>query len=154
MLETKDVKQILSEHEFLSGMEERHIERMAEFARLKVVHEGEYMFRTGEVADCCYLIRDGRIAIEVLHPSRGPVTIQTLGANKVVGWSWLSPPYEWRFDGRALELTRGVCIGSDQLREACEQDHEFGYQILMRFVPLISDRLEATRLQLLDLYGP
>ncbi|MBM3290668.1 MAG: cyclic nucleotide-binding domain-containing protein [Candidatus Hydrogenedentes bacterium] len=151
---TKDVKQLLSEHEFIRGMEERHIECMASFARLKIVREDEYMFREGDNSDCCYLIRDGCIAIEVRHPSRGPVTIQTLGANKVVGWSWLSPPYQWKFDGRAVELTRGVCLGSDQLREACEADHEFGYQFLKRLMPVVSERLEATRMQLLDLYAP
>lgn len=153
-MSTKDVKQLLSEHEFTRGMDERHIERMASFARLKIVREDEYMFREGENADCCYLIRDGCIAIEVRHPSRGTVTIQTLGANKVVGWSWLSPPYTWRFDGRAVELTRGVCLGSEQLREACEANHEFGYQFLVRLMPVISERLEATRMQLLDLYAP
>ncbi len=151
---SKDVKQLLAEHEFMRGMENCHIERMAEFARLKIVREDDYMFREGEEADCCYLIRDGCIAIEVRHPSRGAVTIQTLSAGKVVGWSWLSPPYLWRFDGRALELTRGVCLGSEQLRAACEEDHEFGYQILSRLMPVVSERLEATRLQLLDLYAP
>ncbi|HRI88894.1 MAG TPA: cyclic nucleotide-binding domain-containing protein [Candidatus Hydrogenedentes bacterium] len=154
MLATKDVKQLISEHEFLRGMDPKHIATMSEFAKLKVVHENEYMFRIGEEADCCYLIRDGCIAIEVRHPSRGPVTIQTLGANKVVGWSWLTEPYKWQFDGRALALTRGVCLDSKQLREACEKDHEFGYQLLSRFVPVIADRLEATRIQLLDLYAP
>ncbi|NUM54570.1 MAG: cyclic nucleotide-binding domain-containing protein [Candidatus Hydrogenedentes bacterium] len=151
---TKDVKQLLAEHEFVRGMEERHIDLLASFARLKIVREDEYMFREGEDADCCYLIRDGCIAIEVRHPSRGSVTIQTLGANKVVGWSWLSPPYQWKFDGRAVELTRGVCLGSEQLRDACEADHEFGYQFLARLMPVVSERLEATRLQLLDLYAP
>lgn len=154
MLAVKDLKQLLLEHEFLKGMEERYIDRIAEFARLKVVKPGEYLYRHGDPADCCYLLRDGCVAIELHHPSRGPVTLQTVGADKVLGWSWLVPPYEWKFDGRAIELTRGICIEATRLREECEQDHEFGYQILKRFAPIIAERLEATRIQLLDLFGP
>jgi CRP-like cAMP-binding protein len=154
MLAVKELKQLLLEHAFLKGMEERYIDRIAEFARLKVVKPGEYLYRNGDPADCCYLLRDGCVAIELYHPSRGPVTLQTVGADKVLGWSWLVPPYEWKFDGRAIELTRGICIEAGHLREECERDHEFGYQILKRFVPIIAERLEATRIQLLDLFGP
>jgi CRP/FNR family transcriptional regulator, cyclic AMP receptor protein len=39
------------------------------------------------------------------------------------------------------------------LRAKCEEDHDLGYEILKRFANVVTERLEATRLQLLDLYG-
>jgi hypothetical protein len=39
------------------------------------------------------------------------------------------------------------------LRGKVEGDHELGYQLLRRFLPVIEERLEAMRLKLLDIYG-
>lgn len=153
MLMQKDMETILAEHEFLAGLDRQYIAEMAEFARLMTYHVGEYLFRRGEPAECFFLIRQGNVALELYHPLRGPVTLGTVGVGKVVGWSWLVPPYTWLFDGRANELTRGVCVSGPRLREACEADHEFGFQMLKRFTSVLAGRIEAGRLQLLDMYG-
>jgi hypothetical protein len=39
------------------------------------------------------------------------------------------------------------------LRGKCEQDHDLGYELMKRFAANMVDRLQATRLQLLDVYG-
>ena len=149
----KDMETILAEHEFLAGLEHRHIVEMASYARLLTYNAGEYLLRRGEPAECLFLIRQGTVSIEVYHPSRGAVVLETVGAGRVVGWSWLISPYTWSFDGRATALTRGVCVSGPKLREACVTDHEFGYQMLMRFTNVLARRVEAARLQLLDMYG-
>jgi hypothetical protein len=79
--------------------------------------------------------------------------ITTLGAGELVGWSWLFPPYRWHFDARATELTRTIAFDGACLRDKCEQDHDLGYELMRRFASLMLDRLQATRLQLLDVYG-
>lgn len=38
------------------------------------------------------------------------------------------------------------------LRAKCEQDHNLGYEMLKRFCNIITARLDATRLQLLDIH--
>ncbi|MCC6145877.1 MAG: cyclic nucleotide-binding domain-containing protein [Candidatus Hydrogenedentes bacterium] len=149
-----DVEQMLREHEFMAGMPAEFIAHLAQFSKLKVCQPDQYLFRTGEPADCFFLVRDGLLAIEVHHPARGPIFVQTLDAGKVVGWSWLVPPYKWSFDVRALAFTRGICIGGEQLRAACDADPALGYQVLKRFAQVFADRLNAARVQLLDLYGP
>jgi len=69
-----------------------------------------------------------------------------------VGWSWLVPPYQWHFDMRAVSDVRAFSIDGRCLRNKCESDSCFGYQMMKRFSTLMAERLEATRLQLLDLY--
>jgi CRP-like cAMP-binding protein len=99
------------------------------------------------------MIRQGKVAIQIQAAERGPITVQTLGEGDVLGWSWLIPPYRWRFDARATELTRAIALDGKCLRTKSEEDHNLGYELLRRFSSIIVQRLEAARLQLLDVYG-
>lgn len=116
--------------------------------------QGEYLLTTGEVAGRCFLITAGDVAVETTPPGGVRVTLQTLHGGDVLGWSWLIPPYRWAFDARALTDVRAVALDADRLRAAAEADPRFGYALLMKIFVLVTDRLQATRLQLMDLYGP
>ncbi len=83
---------------------------------------------------------------------RGTITVQTLGESDILGWSWLILPYKWNFDARALELTRAFAMEGSCLRAKSDADHNLGYELLTRFVRVLVRQLEATRIQLLDLY--
>jgi hypothetical protein len=98
-------------------------------------------------------LRHGRVGLEITVPGRSAVTFQTLVAGEIVGVSWLFPPYRWTYDARALELTRAIALDAACLRGKCEQDHELGYDLMKRFVPVVVERLHATRMQILDVYG-
>ena len=52
----------------------------------------QYLFREGDPADVFYVVRHGSVALETFVPARGAVTIETLEAGEVLGWSWLFPP--------------------------------------------------------------
>jgi CRP/FNR family transcriptional regulator, cyclic AMP receptor protein len=93
------------------------------------------------------------VMLETFVPGRGAVTIQTVDEGEIVGWSWVFEPYRWHFDARALDLVRAVQFDAACLRGKCNQDHSFGFDLLCRFAPVMVERLEATRLQLLDVYG-
>jgi CRP/FNR family cyclic AMP-dependent transcriptional regulator len=114
---------------------------------------GAELFREGGRADRFFLIREGSVALELDAPGRGTLVIETLQAGEVVGWSWLFEPYRWQFDARAREPIRAVAFDGACLRGKCEADHELGYQLMRRFAGSITERLQATRLQLLDVYG-
>ena len=113
----------------------------------------EMLFREGENADVFYVIRHGRVALETFVPARGPVTIETIDPGEVVGWSWLFAPYRWHFDARALGLVRATQFDAACLRAKCEQDPAFGYDLILRFTQVLIERLQWTRLRLLDVYG-
>ena len=144
---------ILAEHPFFKNLDRRYLELIVGCASNVRFNAGEFIFREGEEADRFYIIRHGKIALEVFAPDRGPLTIQTIGEGDVLGWSWLFPPYRWHFDARALELTRAIALDGKCLREKCEEDHDLGYELVKRFAQIIMERLQATRLQLLDVYG-
>lgn len=116
--------------------------------------QGDLLLTTGDLAHRCFLIVAGDVAVETTPPGGTRVTLQTLHGGDVLGWSWLIPPYRWSFDARAITDVRAVVLDAAKLREAAEADPRFGYALLMRMFVLVTDRLQATRLQLMDLYGP
>ncbi len=146
----KTLEPILLAHPFFENIDQRYLGLLVGCASNARFDPGKLLFRQGEQANHCYLIRHGKVALEVLSPQRGPVVIQTLGDGDLIGWSWLVPPWYWRFDARALELTRAVVLDGTCLRRKCEEDVHLGYELLKRFSLIIAERLEATRMQLLD----
>lgn len=149
----RTLEPFLAKHPFLKDLDPRHLKILVGCASNVRFNTGQFILREGEEANNFYIIRHGKVAIEIFSPDRGPITIQTIGEGDVLGWSWLIPPYHWRFDAKAVELTRAIALDGKCLRTKCEQNHDLGYELLKRFAHIITHRLEATRLQLLDVYG-
>ena len=143
---------ILAKHPFLKGLEPRHLKILVGCASNVRFNAGHFLFHEGEEANEFYMIREGKVAVQIQGGERGPIIVQTVGEGEVLGWSWLIPPYRWRFDGKALELTRAIALDGKCLRMKSEEDHDLGYELLKRFAGIIVERLEAARLQLLDGY--
>ncbi|MFH0795390.1 MAG: cyclic nucleotide-binding domain-containing protein [bacterium] len=150
----KTLQNLLSEQPFFSGFEAHDLDLIAGCATNVRFEAGQFICREGEEANQFYLLRQGKVAVEFFAPERGAISIQTLDEGDVLGWSWLVPPHEARFDARALTVTRAIALDGKCLRTKCEQDPRLGFAFLMQVAKVIEDRLQATRLQLLDLYGP
>jgi CRP/FNR family cyclic AMP-dependent transcriptional regulator len=144
---------VLAKHPFFSGLDERYLQLAVGCAANVRFNTGELIFHEGRGADHFYLIRAGRVALEIPVPGRGNLTIETLGDGEILGWSWLVPPYTWRFDARAAEMTRAIVFDGKCLRDKCEQDHELGYELLKRVIAVLGEGLDATRFRLLDVYA-
>ncbi len=149
----ENLKRIIGEHPFSKGLKEEHLDLIVGCASNVRFDASTFIFHEGEEANKFYLIRHGRVALEVSAPGRQALTIQTLRDGDILGWSWLIPPYYWLYDARAVELTRAIALDGKCLRKKCEDDHDFGYELLKRFSQVMEQGLQATRLQLLDIYG-
>jgi CRP/FNR family transcriptional regulator, cyclic AMP receptor protein len=143
---------ILAQHPFFDRLEQRHLDLLVGCASNVRFDAGQFILREGEEANHFYLIRHGKVALEIFAGHRGPIMVETLEDGDIVGWSWLFPPYRWRFDARAVETTRAIALNGKCLRTKSEQDHDLGYELLKRFARIVEERLQATRLQLLDVY--
>jgi len=148
----ENLARLLKDHPFLAGMEQVHLEFLAGCAANARYAADEFLFKEGQESDASYLIRTGRVALEVSIPGRGLAQLQTVETGEVLGWSWLYPPYRWQFDARALEPVRAFRLDGNCLRAKCETDHDLGYELVKRFLYQVHVRLERTRIQLLDVY--
>ena len=146
------LQKILADHPFAQGLEERQAALLTGCAANVHFDARQVIFREGEEANQFYLVREGKLAVELFAAERGAITILTVGAGEVLGWSWLVPPYRWKFDARALEPTRAIALDGKCLRTKAEQDHDLGYELLKRVAHIMEERLQATRLQLLNVY--
>ncbi len=150
MMET--LEPILTEHPFLKGLDPAQIQLITGCASNIRFDAGQIIFREGEEADQFYVIRQGKVALQIYTPTHGSIIIDTLTEGDILGWSWLIPPYQWRFDAVAIELTRAIALDGKCLRTKCEADHNLGYELLKRFAAIVDERLESTRIRLLDVY--
>jgi CRP-like cAMP-binding protein len=149
----ENLERVLKAHPFLSAMDSKHIQLLVGCASNVVFKAGDFIFREGEPANEFYFIRQGRVLVETHLPQKGTIIIRSRSDGEIFGWSWMVPPYRWHFDARAVELTRAIALDGKCLREKCEADHDLGYEVMKRFALIIAERLEATRLQLMDVYG-
>ena len=149
----ESLERILGEHPFFKGLEEPYLQLFVDCASNVRFNAGETIFREGDEANTFYLIRHGRVALETSTPQRGSVIIETIREGDVLGWSWMVAPYRWRFDARAMEPVRAIALDGRCLRGRSEEDHDLGYQLMKRCAQVMEHRLEAARLQLLDVYG-
>jgi CRP-like cAMP-binding protein len=143
----------LAAHPFAAGLDEDDLLKLAAC----VVGRSEWdrdesVLTRGTVADVCHLIVDGTIAIEIRPPGRAPATLQTLHGGDLLGWSWLIEPHRWTFDARAATVSSAITLDAELLRRSIDNDCAFGLVIMRRVARSIVSRLEATRLQVLDVY--
>jgi len=145
--------QLLTEHPFLTGLPPRWIDRLAGSVRRIGYPAGHRIFHEGAPAEHFWLIHSGRVALDIHVPGRGDVLIETLLPGTVLGWSWLFPPYRWHFGAVAADLTHTVQFDAAGVIQLCDDDPEFGFVLMHRFMGVLIDRLQATRVRLLDLYS-
>lgn len=148
----KTLEPILAEHPFLKGIPKKYLKILTGCASNVRFEVGEFVFRQGEDADHFYLIREGKVALETFSSDRGPVSVETIGQGRVLGWSWLVPPYHWHFDAHVKKTVRAIALNGKCIRDKFDKDHELGYEMMKRFLPVITDRLQATRIQIQDIY--
>lgn len=147
----KSIADLIAEVPTFVGLSDQHRELVGGCGQNVVFKRGDHVFREGDPANAFYAIRNGAVALELGAPST--LMIETLHAGDVLGWSWLFPPYRIRYDARAMEEVHAIAFDGACLREKCEADHDLGYELMKRFAQIITTRLQATRLRLLDVYG-
>ena len=147
------IDELLVDVPAFAGLADSQLELIAGCAVNRVYEDGEYLEREGHAANSFYAIREGSVVLEVFNPRGGAILIETIHEPDVVGWSWLFPPYRTAFDIRSVGTTKAITFDGACLRGKLETDRELGYELMKRFARVMVDRLQATRLRLLDVYG-
>ncbi len=143
----------LAGHEFAAGLTPRQVERLAAVAVGTDVPAGMRLFDEGGQAATLWLIRAGRIALDLRIPGRDSLIVETLGPGDELGLSWLMPAGRWQFGAVAQVPTATFELSSGVLLNLCEADHELGYQLTRRLLTTAITRLQAARIRILDLYA-
>lgn len=148
-----NIREKLAEFSVFKEFEASHIDLMEGCAKNELYEAGEFLIRETDPAEQFFIIQSGRIALETHQPGQKPLVIQTIANGDIVGWSWLFPPFRWAYDARCMERTQVISFNGTCLRDKCDSDHAFGYQMMKIFSKIAISRLQQTRLQLHDIYG-
>ena len=146
------LERVIAEHPFFAGLDGGFTNLMVSCASNVRFKAGTYILKEGDPANTFYLVREGKVAVEIFAPHK-PIIVATIGVGEILGWSWLLEPYQWKFNARAVNDVRAIALDGKCLRNKCDENHDLGYEILKRFARIIEQRLDATRLQVLDLYA-
>ena len=147
------MEEVLGSHPFFAGLNADAMRLIAGCASNVHFAEGEFLFEEGHEANQFWVIRRGRVAMQLESPGQGAIVTDTMDEGEVVGWSWLVPPYRFFADGRAVTPVSATALDGACLRGKCEADPELGYQLLKRVTSVMYQRLQSTRIRLVDLYG-
>ncbi len=151
-MEKEDLSEIMRQHPFLAGLSFEHMQTLIGCASNVRFADDSTIIQEGQVANKFYLIRSGRVALQMDVPGKEPLRIQTVGPGEILGWSWLISPFRWHFSGVVVLETRAIALDGECLRNKCEKDPTFGYEMLKRLSRVMERRIDATRLQLIDIY--
>ena len=144
----------LSAHEFFSEFSDDDLKFLCVCSSTREIEKGKILFRQGEHADKFYVVRNGRISLQMPAIMGPALEIQTLGKDQVLGWSWLISPYKWNFQAKAEEDSELLQFDGAEILARCEQEPKFGYELLKKFAALMSECLNAARLKMMDEWNP
>jgi len=149
----ESLEHIIAGHPFFAGLDGGFTNLMVSCASNVRFEAGTYILKEGDAANTFFLIRHGKVALEIFAPHHTPIIVSTISVGEILGWSWLLEPFQWKFNARAVDDVRAIALDGKCLRNKCEENHDLGYEVLKRFARIIEQRLDATRLQLLDVYA-
>ncbi|MBK6470787.1 MAG: Crp/Fnr family transcriptional regulator [Betaproteobacteria bacterium] len=150
---TQSLLQVLQQHPFVADFEPAHVQRLAAMARQVQFAEGQVIFHEGDDYSVFYLLVEGMVALEIEAPDH-VLRVQTLYAGDEFDWSALLPHAGKHFQARALTPVTALAFEGEQLLASFKVDPEFGMAFMLQLLGVVSERLRATRVQLLDMYSP
>ncbi len=144
--------QLLRKQPFVQDLQAHEIEQLDALAKEVRFPTGCILFREGEESSDFYLIVSGLVALEIAPPS-GAFGVDTLGPGDELGWSSVMG-HGTVFQARVLQDLHALAFDAAELRALCERDTACGYELMRRLLGVVADRLQVTRLHLVDSYWP
>jgi len=136
---------VLAAQTFLRGMPPGHLDALADAATDVTFPARHRIFAEGGYAASFWLIRAGRVALDLQVPGEGPVVIETIGIGGLIGWSWLFPPYQWKFGAVCASPVEAFQFDAAIVRSRCAADPALGYDLITRLARVLAGRLQTTR---------
>lgn len=149
----KALDEVIGEHPFFAGLAGEYLELVAGCGQIAAYGPGEFLFQAGDEAVHFFLIRHGKVALEITAPGEAAFIAETVSEGEILGWAWLFEPHVSQFDARSITRTGVIRFDGTCLRGKCDADPALGYDLMKRFARVMVRRFTDTRLQLADLYG-
>ncbi|MFF0228406.1 cyclic nucleotide-binding domain-containing protein [Streptomyces sp. NPDC004629] len=136
----------------LTALPQPQRERLMELAREVSFPEDTRIFEAGGTADRFWVIRSGAVNLDQQVTTHQRVTVASLGAGDLLGWSWLFPPYTWDFGAVAFSFVRAYEYDASAVLALSVEDPLLGLSLVRTVAEILAHRLELTRGKLMEQY--
>jgi CRP-like cAMP-binding protein len=126
-------------------------DQLMSIAELVDFEPNEVIHREGDESDKLFLVVRGHVAIE-LAGRLEVLRVETVGPGGEFGWSSMLQGAGRYFQSRALDGVQALAFDAAELRLMCDEDPRFGYALMTRLLAVVAERLQATRLQIVDMH--
>jgi len=137
-------------HPLLGDLPMGWLQRLARHGRSVVHPAGRRLAVQDGPADTFWLLRSGAVALDHRTPVRGAVVIDHVGADGVVGCSWLVPPYRWATGAVVTGQIRAVEFRAAGVRDVIGEDPTLGLELTTRFAAVLAGRWQAAARRLAE----
>src|SRR5665811_861663 len=110
-------------------------------------------FREGDESEVLGVVIKGRVALRTHVAERGDLTLLTVEPGDIYLWSALVPPYRATSTAVAIETLEAITFEGPALRAALREDAALAQALYPRVLVAVERRLNATRVQLLELFA-
>lgn len=149
---TETLLPVLQKHPFVADFTPEYKAKLAALATQVHFDTGQVIFHEGDDYSVFYLLGEGTVALELQMPGQ-MLRVQTLFAGDELDWSAVLPHAGKHFQARALTPVTALAFEGGQLLASFKADPGFGLAFMQRLMGVVSERLRATRVQLVDMYS-
>ena len=153
-MSNQSITEYLSAHEFFSEFSDDDLKFLCECSSTREIKKGQILFLQGEHADKFYVVRSGRISLQMPAIMGPTLEIQAVDEDQVLGWSWLISPYQWNFQTMAEDDSELLQFDGAAILAQCELDPKLGFELVKKFAALMSVGLNTARLKMMDEWNP
>ncbi|GAA2564961.1 cyclic nucleotide-binding domain-containing protein [Winogradskya consettensis] len=144
---------LLAMHDFVADLPATWLHRLAGAGRPVYFAAGHRLCREDAPAEQFWLIHSGAVAIDFSVPGRGDIVVERVGAGAPVGWSWMRPPFRWRFGAIVAEDVRALEFDAARVQNLIAEDADLGRELTGRMLDIVTDRLQHARHRLIEVYA-
>ncbi|MBP1719845.1 MAG: cAMP-binding protein [Deltaproteobacteria bacterium] len=125
--------------EILQGLTEGELQNMAWFFQEENLPEGVSLCQEGARAEQLYILEQGSVRIYSEH--LGQLNVDTPG--KIVGWSFLVPPYCYTASAQTTRPSRFLIIKSPDFYYLIHKEPKLGVKIMGNLAQIMASRFKG-----------
>ena len=135
MISTNQLKEV----EILQGLGEWELQGIAPFFSEEAIPVGVSLCEEGARADQLYILEQGSVSI--ISKKLGQLEVNTPG--KIVGWSFLVPPYRYTASAVTTTPSRLLVIKSPDFYYLIHKEPKMGMKVINNLAQVIASRLRG-----------
>jgi len=137
MVSIEDLKKIF----LLNKLSDKDLEQILPITSLHEFREEEVVFKEGDKADTFYMLKRGKVLLEVDISEIISISLGSVRSGFSFGWSALMDDSVYTSHAICSEPGEILSISGNALQDLLRQDHAIGYHVMVGVAHIIRNRL-------------